>query len=299
MSSSPLSIAVLGVGNIGSTYAYYLSRAGHTVTAIARPNSTRLTQLTTTQHITLDTNNQQAAITPTDHLDPHTSYDLLLVCLVDHQVEPLLPVLQQSTAKAVLLMFNTYRPEQLVAALGGAERCTLGMPFVQASLDGDGRLHCTTNRGRSLLGDRRWVDLFNSAELPATYEPQMSLWLRNHASFCVAFESIAVLAKRSGGGASWAQARSVARGMQQGLELTRQLGYPIYGQGKGMFYRAPAAVPAFVLWSLSRVKDFRELLALGEVECRAMCDAMIAQAAAAQPAIPVPALKAIRSAIQH
>ena len=39
---SPLSIAVLGVGRIGSTFAYQLSRAGHEVTVIARPDSPRL-----------------------------------------------------------------------------------------------------------------------------------------------------------------------------------------------------------------------------------------------------------------
>jgi len=49
---------------------------------------------------------------------------------------------------------------------------------------------------------------------------------------------------------------------------------------------------------LSRVKDFRELLAQGGVECRAMCDAMIVQAGAHQPPIAVPALEAIRSAVQ-
>ena len=293
MVSPHFTVAVLGAGGIGSTYAYHLSRAGHTVTAIARPGSTRFTQLTKDKAIVLHTG-EQAAVTVADQLDEQTAYDVVVVCLMDYQVSAVLPSLQRSAAKAVQLMFNTYQPERLAETIGAA-RCTLGMPFAQATVDDDGRLHCTTDRGRSLLGDRRWVDMFNQAGLPATYEPQMGLWLRNHASFCIAFESIAVVAQRSGnGGASWADAMRIARGMQQGLSLTRQLGYPIYGPGKGTFYRAPAAVPALVLWSLSRVKGFRELLAQGEAECRAMCDAMIAQAAAAQPPIPVPALQAVR-----
>ena len=297
MSTSPLLVAVLGVGSIGSTFAYHLARAGHHVTAIARANSARLAQLTADKAIVLHTG-ERAAVAPADRLDEQTAYDVVVVCMLDHQLSAVMPSLQRSAAKAVQLMFNTYQPERLVEALGGPERCTLGMPFAQASLDTEGRLHCTTDRGRSLLGDRRWVDMFTSSGLPATYEPQMALWLRNHAAFCIGFESIAVIAKRRGGGsgASWSDAMRVSRALQQGLSLTKELGYPIYGQGKGMFYRAPAAVPAFVLWSLSRVKDFRELLAQGEAECRAMCDAMIAQAAAAQPPIPVPAIKAIRPA---
>lgn len=36
-SSRPLQIALVGVGGIGSTFAFQLARAGHNVIAIARP----------------------------------------------------------------------------------------------------------------------------------------------------------------------------------------------------------------------------------------------------------------------
>ena len=52
---SPLSIAVLGVGKIGSVFAYQLARAGHRVTVIARPGSTRLQQLRRDNCIVLKT----------------------------------------------------------------------------------------------------------------------------------------------------------------------------------------------------------------------------------------------------
>ncbi len=45
LAAAPLSIAVLGCGNIGSAFASRLARAGHQVTVIARPGSTRLLQL--------------------------------------------------------------------------------------------------------------------------------------------------------------------------------------------------------------------------------------------------------------
>ena len=289
---------MLGVGRIGSAYGYHLARAGHHVTAIARPGSTRLAQLTADRAIVLQSG-ERAAVTPADRLDEQAAYDVVIVCLMDYQVDAVLPSLHRSKAKAVQLMFNTYRPERLVEAVGGAERCSLGFPLASATIDADGRLHCNTNHGRSLLGDRRWVDMFNTAGLPATYEPRMALWLRNHASFGIAFEAVCVLAKRAGkGGASWADAMMVARGMHQGLWLTQQLGYPLYGRRKGTFYYSPTAVPAAVLWALTRMTETRGQLAEGEAECRAMCDAMIAQAAAAQPPIPVPALQAIRRAIQ-
>ena len=42
----PLRIAIIGLGGIGSTFAFYLARTGHhQITAIARPGSLRLQQL--------------------------------------------------------------------------------------------------------------------------------------------------------------------------------------------------------------------------------------------------------------
>ena len=45
-SVEPLQIAVVGMGGIGSTFAFHLARIGHhDVTAIARPRSPRLPHL--------------------------------------------------------------------------------------------------------------------------------------------------------------------------------------------------------------------------------------------------------------
>lgn len=46
MPLSPLRVAVLGAGSIGSSFAFQLAKVGgHDVTVIARPNSLRLKQL--------------------------------------------------------------------------------------------------------------------------------------------------------------------------------------------------------------------------------------------------------------
>ena len=49
--------------------------------------------------------------------------------------------------------------------------------------------------------------------------------------------------------------------------------------------RSPASVFAAVLWSMSRIRSFRELLATGQAECEALVDAMTA--AAPQAGAPV------------
>jgi 2-dehydropantoate 2-reductase len=59
-----LRIAVLGVGGIGSTFAFQLARVGgHDVTVIGRPNSRRLQQLQRDKGI-VNINGERAARSP-------------------------------------------------------------------------------------------------------------------------------------------------------------------------------------------------------------------------------------------
>ena len=127
--SSPkaLHIAVIGVGGIGSTFAFQLARTGgHEVTAIARPGSPRLEQLKRDGGV-VDVKGERAEVCVADRLDEEVPYDLVLVTLLSHQVEAVLPELRRSAAKWVQFMFNTFDPERLRDAVG-ADRCSFGMP---------------------------------------------------------------------------------------------------------------------------------------------------------------------------
>ncbi len=129
--STQLSIAVVGAGSIGSTFAFYLAQAGHEVTAVARPGSTRLEQLRRDGGVVLK-NGERAAMRVTDALDESAAYDLVVVTTLAYQAEALMPALQRSAAHAIHLMFNNLHPEAMRDAIG-AERCSFGMPFIMAS----------------------------------------------------------------------------------------------------------------------------------------------------------------------
>ncbi len=293
--SSPLRIAVLGAGKIGSTFAFQLSQTGsHDVTVIARPGSVRLGQLQRDRAI-IDTKGGRASVRVADRLDEEAPYDLVVVTLLAHQAEAVLPSLQRSAAGCIQFMFNTFHPERLQKAVG-APRCSFGMPFVQAMLDGDGRLKATIGAAgqKTIMGRQRWVDVFNAAGLPATLEPDMPLWLRCHVPLCVAFESVSVAGERRGGGASWGEALVLARGIRASFMLLKTLGYPVYPRGKRLIDTCPARGVAAMLWSLSRIRSFRELLATGEAECRALVDAMVAAAPPAAQAALVPDIQAMK-----
>lgn len=280
----PLRIAVLGAGKIGSAFAFQLARTGgHEVTTVARPGSVRLGQIERDGAI-VDVGGERAGVRVADALDERVAYDLVIVTLLAHQADAVLPALRRSAAGCILFMFNTFHPERLQAAVG-VGRCGFGMAFVQARLDADGRLGASIGAAgqRTLLGEQRWVDVFNAAGLPAALERDMPLWLRCHVPLCVALESVSVAGMRRGGGASWGEALVLARGVRAGFGLVRALGHEVHPATKRCIAGSPVAMVAAGLWFMSRIRSFRELLATGEAECCALADAIAEAAALAEP----------------
>ena len=295
-SASPsLRIAVVGVGGIGSAFAFQLAIVGHhDVTAVARPGSLRLEQLNRDKGI-VNIDGERADVRVTDTLDEQTPYDLVIVTLLAHQVDSVLSSLERSTAKCVLFMFNNFDPERLRDRMG-SERCAFGMPFIQAFLDRNGKLNAKIGSGgqRCMISQQVWVDLFIAASLPAVLESNMLLWLRCHVPLCIAFESVSVAAVRRGGGATWGEAMTLARGVQESFSLIKRLGYRIYPSGKSLLHSSPAWGVAAMLWSMSRIRPFRELLATGAGECRALVDVLVAAAPRATSAVSSQRIQAMK-----
>jgi 2-dehydropantoate 2-reductase len=212
-------------------------------------------------------------------MDEDTVYDLVIVTLLAHQVDAIMPTLIRSAAKCIQFMFNTFDPARLEDVIGAA-RCSFGMPFVQAQFDATGRLKATIGAGgqKTLMGRQQWVDVFNAAGLPALLEPDMPLWLRCHAPLCVAFESVSIAAMDRGKGASWGKAIVLSRGVHASFDLIEAMGYPIYPRSKTWLDRSPVVALAAMLWFLSRIRGFREVLATGRSECEAIIAAMASTA---------------------
>ena len=170
------------------------------------------------------------------------------------------------------------------------------MPFVQSMLTADGQLRATIGAAgqKTLIGQQRWVDLFDAAGLPAALERDMMLWLRCHVPLCVAFESVCVAGERRRGGASWREAVVLAHGVRASYGLIRSLGYRPYPRSKRLLARSPTALVATMLWSVSRLRAFRELLATGQAECEALVDAMADAADRADPTTDIPEIQAMR-----
>lgn len=290
-----LRIAVIGMGGIGSTFAFQLAREGHhDVTAIARPASVRFQQLQRDQGV-IDVKGERAEMRVADRLDEEIPYDLVLVTLLAHQVDAVLPGLRRSKAKRIQFMFNNFDPERLRDAIE-MERCAFGMLFVQATITPDGKLKATIGAAgqKSKMDHEGSIKLFIGAGLPAVFEPNMLLWLRCHVPLGAAFESVCVAGVRRGGGASWGKCMVIAGGMQESFRLIERLGYTLYPAGKKLLNASPVWAPASILWFVSRLTSFRELLATGINECRALVDVLAAHAPQANPPVSVSRILAMK-----
>jgi 2-dehydropantoate 2-reductase len=273
--TSPLSIAIIGAGRIGSAYAYQLARAGHDVTVVARPSSQRLAQLQR-DHGIVTTTGERAAVTVADHLDEQTPFDLVIVTTLAHQVGPLLPVLQRSQARCVHFMFVTPQAHRLRSAVG-AHRATFGMAAVLATLDNDGKLKLTIPRAKSRQGDQRWVDLFQAAGLSSRLEPDMGRWLRSQTPLTIAMEGVAAAGMAHKRGATWAEAKTGASALRAGYSILREHGETPYPRSKDQTSRAPRLLLTLILWGVSRSR-FRETVGNSSEECRGLVGLLAAEA---------------------
>jgi 2-dehydropantoate 2-reductase len=299
LASPSLRIAVIGAGGIGSAFAFQLATAGHhDVTVVARPRSARLAQLKHDKGI-VRTDGDRAVVTVCDVLDAAAPYDLIIVTLQAHRLDSVMPAIQASTARSVLFAVNNFHPEQLQQMIGH-ERCAFAMPFIQATIQRDGRLaaNISTVGPKSRIGREDLVLLFNQAGIPAVFEAQMPLWLICHVPVCIAFESVAVAAVNRGGGAAWNEAMKIAMGMKESFTLIKRLGYPLYPSGKALLDRSPATLLAVMLWCMSRVPSFRTLLALGADEARALVAALVSASAETVPPVTVSYIAAIAPAVE-
>lgn len=282
-----MNVAILGVGPIGSTFALHLAEKGHDVTAIAR--GARLAQLATDGAI-VTVDGRRAAVKVAAELDPMIAYDLVIVTVLAHQIEAVLPALRASAAKTIMFMFNTFSDlGELVDAVG-EHRFAFGFPGIVASLEG-GRLATKVLSGgpqTTITTEPRWATTFSAAGIPTLVERDMQSWLRTHAVVIAVVMGIAVRAHGRGAGISRAEAKLHARALREGLAIVRRLGSRVTPPMIARLERIPISCTSALTWIASRVPMVRAVGAGGPGEARALIDAMLALDPACE------ALRAIR-----
>ena len=268
-----MKIAVYGTGPIGSTFAFQLARHGHDVTVIARGK--RLEQLQADGAIVTE-DGQRATVQVSAALDPNVAFDLVLVTVLAHQVDAVLPALRASSARTVMFMFNTFASLSPLRDAVGAARFAFGFPAILATLtDGKLKFDVYTRGQKTLATDTRWATTFTESGIPTDVQQDMESWLRTHAVLIVTMMSVGIAAHAKQAGVSWEDAKRYALAMKEGFRLVRRLGNAVTPAAMVVFERAPASTVAGILWAMSRTKIVRGIGAIGPAEPRALLDAMV------------------------
>lgn len=268
MATHEPNIYVVGGGAIGSAMAYQLSKAGHHVTVVGRPNSARLAQLKAEGSAIVLASGERASVIVADTIPSTANVDLILVTVHAHQLSPVLPYLLASPARSILFLTNNWNPAAVRATLG--PRAAFGMPFLQSFLDPQGHVNFNLGFQKSFVGSQVWVDVLSGAGVPAQMEGEMEHWLRCHAPVCVAFEGASIAAVKRNGGASWGEAMVYARGVHAAFALLEKQGVELYPWGKVWINRTAPQVFASMLWGMTKVKSVRDLLGAVPGECIAI-----------------------------
>lgn len=280
-------VAVVGAGRIGSAFSFRLSRAGHDVTMIAR--GVRLETLRQ-EGAVVAVDGTRAPVRVTNAIDSSEPYDLLLVTVMAHQIEELLPSLALSKARTVLFMFNTFEKLDRWRDAIGAERFEVGFPNMMSFLV-DGKLRSVVDGPGMVttLSSAAWAGRLEAAGMPTEIEPDMESFLRSHAAFFVPLMVAAWWTWERAKNLTWGEARRLTAAFLEACALVRSLGHTLKPRAVSFVAALPAFLLTAIIWAFSRSKANRSLGEFGPAEARVLIDSMAAAASG-----PTPALLAIR-----
>lgn len=269
-----MNILLIGPGRIGSTFAFHLALAGHTVNVLARGH--RLEELRHDPAI-VSVDGRRAPVTVLDAIDETVAYDLVLVTIFAHQVDVLIPSLAASKAKTILFMFNTFEKTGKWSDALGAERLIHGFPTMSAFFEG-GRLRSVVDGPGMVttLSNAKWADLIRQAGMPTEVETDMDSFLRTHVAFVVPLMVAAQWTWKRDRELSWSEARRLTAALLEALALVRSLGHTVKPAMVAWLARLPFPLLTGALWLLSRAAISKKLGEFGPGEVRGLIDAMVA-----------------------
>lgn len=267
-----MKIIIVGAGRIGSVFAFHLSQAAHEITVVAR--GARLEALNRDKAI-VTVDGRTAPIEAVPSVDPTKPYDLLIITVPEHQVEALLSQLENSAAKIILLMFNTFYGTERYRDLLGSVRLTAGFPNMKAYLENDRLSHKVDGPGMvTTLSQPDLAAVFKEAWLPTEVEPDMNAFLRSHVVMAVPFFVAGLWTWQRREALTWAEASKLTLALKEGATVVRNMGHALRPRSFAMLSRLPSPLLTAAVWQFSRSPLVRDLGEFGPTETRWLIDAI-------------------------
>ncbi len=271
-----MNIAIIGAGRIGSAFAFRLARAGHSLTLVAR--GSRLAALQGEGAI-VSVEGERAPVQAVPELDTSIAYDLLLVTVLSHQVDGILPMLSASQAKKVMLMFNTFERLDRWRDAIGAERFEVAFPNMISFLVEDKLRSVVDGPGMvTALSCPMWAQEFKRAGFPTHLEADMQSYLRSHVAFYVPSLVAALLVWKRPVGLTWSEALQVTAALKEAFALVQSLRHTLKPKPVALMASLPSFVLTAFTWAFARTRALKDLGQFGPAEARALIDAMAAAA---------------------
>jgi 2-dehydropantoate 2-reductase len=267
-----MKIVILGAGRIGSVFAFHLSQAGHDITVVAR--GARLEALNRDKAI-ITVDGRTAPVDAVPSIDPTEPYDLAIVTVPEHQVEALLPQLENSAAKTILLMFNTFYGTERYRDALGAGRLTAGFPTMKAFLENNRLRHKVDGPGLvTTLSRPELAAVFKQAGLPTEVEPDMNAFLRSHVVMAVPFFVAGLWTWQRREELTWAEASKLTLALKEGATVVRNMGHALRPRFFAVLSRLPSPLLTAAVWQFSRSPSVKDLGEFGPTETRWLIDAI-------------------------
>jgi len=265
-----MKIVILGAGRIGSVFAFHLSQTGHDITVVAR--GARLEALNRDKAI-ITVDGRTAPVDAVPSIDPTEPYDLAIVTVPEHQVEALLPQLQNSAAKTILLMFNTFYGTERYHDEFGSVRLTAGFPNMKAFLENDRLSHQVDGPGMvTTLSRPDLAEVFEEAGLPTEVEPDMNAFLRSHVVMTVPFFVAGLWTWQRSEELTWAEASKLTLAVKEGATVVRNMGHALRPRFFALLSRLPSPLLTAAVWQFSRSPSVKDLGEFGPTETRWLID---------------------------
>ncbi|MGL4344751.1 MAG: ketopantoate reductase family protein [Cellulosilyticaceae bacterium] len=234
-------ILIYGAGVIGSIFAGKLALSTHEVTVLARGN--RFQEIKDKGIVLVNPSNakeEKAQVKVIDTLLPEDVYDYIFVVMKRTQVDEILPVLAQNKSEAIVFVVNTaagYR--EWIEAIG-ADRLLFGFPSAGGERR-DGKVYYFIGRGlqrvfqTTTFGEckgqktervKALVNLFNQAQIPATYCSDMDAWQKTHVGLVtnIANAIYGFECNNYALGKSYASVKEMVIGIKESREVLKAIG---------------------------------------------------------------------------